>query len=1122
LFISQQRSEFHTLIGSSISDLCRYILKTSCRDRDPFISVEDANFAISFACVAYLNSSSCLIYTDGTAENLAPLVIQGFHGLHHYASQFWFKHLLDYYKLRIRRNVPPPTDLVDQLEMLLTFQKAEGPQISDKSQFSVSKQIADITVLDELPLVKTFVSKIISFRHSLNRDELHDKTPDGMCTSFEYPHSQSIDISFLSCVADPTLFSTARHYYQLTLESLLSDGAPRLFPDLTASVLDGFRAMYGPAAYVCRYIHCSRATDGFDSARKRNAHEATHQRKFRCADPKCVYFSRGFATRAALNKHNDNYHPLIKDDKSLASTIAIQKQRKHNDNYSPTGKDNKYLANAIVRQKQQNVARNRLIGAPVYPLICAETDCDRHQISFETEDDLNMHTNQKHRRPQFDPPKYTIEHSADFIDLSSQGAPAKDMNMQHPLPAKTPSTPANHGTDPVVTMIFNRARTDLGLKDLIKLVAKGEASGDQLVIFQKYIDDIDVSVDSRPQAAKANNQQTKRTVPQSKRKRASPLEVAAAAMEIYYNQTTKPQGIEHEAIKETVARPDDSNSTSDARSLSKVYSIESYMGLSESEEKLTKTEKKVQVLSLLFKLQKGLLNRHREPKEEEMDQISKIVSKLEDNMADIEAVIIRGTKITKVLRYILKLAKIPRDEEFDIKKRCKALLEKCNKILADEDINSVFPHSSRGLPPSPRERRAIEDYDVAVFKTGYTGGEDKIGRPWNKLRFAGDTQARPEPSLGYTSDEEEIALQSDEQHSEERSRARSVSSIGYTDNEEETLIPYPGSDRRLHVAAEESYVKSIRGMSHTNDREQAALSPKQSKPKQSMDIDAPVGDAQLRTADGVDSREPPVITTELVPEVLRNTDFDPGKDLFLYARGGGRCLHYDCVSYDYFMSNADLLEHFGNNHPSVKWLGLMRPTGYNVDDGKWSRLLCPMTHCDRHHILIPVGIPVMENEVDSQLAKWHPELDLQDRSTHISLFFSQLRPGKAVQAGILKDIEYKQQTWSDYDIDIPYPEAGKSMLFLCPDCDKETEPLVITNTMEGLEHALGEHIRERHPLKTNFVSYSTILNLIKRGSFKPDHRFKRNEILHITPRGVGKRTQVREQKIPDLDCFDLI
>jgi hypothetical protein len=158
-----------------------------------------------------------------------------------------------------------------------------------------------------------------------------------------------------------------------------------------------------------------------------------------------------------------------------------------------------------------------------------------------------------------------------------------------------------------------------------------------------------------------------------------------------------------------------------------------------------------------------------------------------------------------------------------------------------------------------------------------------------------------------------------------------------------------------------------------------------------------------------------------------------------------------------------------------------------------------MKHCVRHRLLFPVGIPVMENDVDSQLAKWHPELDLQDRSAHTSLFISQLRSGKAVKAGTLKNIEYNQQKPSAYALGIPYLDAGASILFLCPDCDKGTEPLVVTNTLGGLEHYFGKHIRERHLPKTDYVSYTAISDLVKRGSFKSDYHFKRNEILHITP-----------------------
>ena len=78
-----------------------------------------------------------------------------------------------------------------------------------------------------------------------------------------------------------------------------------------------------------------------------------------------------------------------------------------------------------------------------------------------------------------------------------------------------------------------------------------------------------------------------------------------------------------------------------------------------------------------------MLTRDQEPKEDEMKQMSEFVTKLE-GYADLEVSIIRATKINKVLKAILKLSKIPKEEEFRFKPRSQTLLEKWNKILASE------------------------------------------------------------------------------------------------------------------------------------------------------------------------------------------------------------------------------------------------------------------------------------------------------------------------------------------------------------------------------------------------------------------------------------------------------
>jgi hypothetical protein len=82
-------------------------------------------------------------------------------------------------------------------------------------------------------------------------------------------------------------------------------------------------------------------------------------------------------------------------------------------------------------------------------------------------------------------------------------------------------------------------------------------------------------------------------------------------------------------------------------------------------------------------LQKGFLSRDQAPQEEEMPQMSSFIKKLE-GYADLEVSIIRQTKINKVLKALIKLNTIPRDEEFQFRKRSLELLTQWNKILGAE------------------------------------------------------------------------------------------------------------------------------------------------------------------------------------------------------------------------------------------------------------------------------------------------------------------------------------------------------------------------------------------------------------------------------------------------------
>ena len=84
-------------------------------------------------------------------------------------------------------------------------------------------------------------------------------------------------------------------------------------------------------------------------------------------------------------------------------------------------------------------------------------------------------------------------------------------------------------------------------------------------------------------------------------------------------------------------------------------------------------------------MQKGMLMKDSVPKPDDMTNMSEHLAKLE-SYPDLDVNIMRETKINKVLKAIIKLEDIPREDEFNFKQRSMALLEKWNKLLAADDV----------------------------------------------------------------------------------------------------------------------------------------------------------------------------------------------------------------------------------------------------------------------------------------------------------------------------------------------------------------------------------------------------------------------------------------------------
>jgi hypothetical protein len=154
-------------------------------------------------------------------------------------------------------------------------------------------------------------------------------------------------------------------------------------------------------------------------------------------------------------------------------------------------------------------------------------------------------------------------------------------------------------------------------------------------------------------------------------------------------------------------------------------------------EKLERREKAV--LYLRHRLQKGFLMRDQAPKEEEMATMDDFFNQLEA-YTNLEPAIIRGTKIYKVLRGVVKLSSIPKEEEYQFKKRSNDLLASWHEALGskgdEKEDEKVEDNSEKAEKPeevvekaeskepteAPSNPEAAEDKDVAMTDVK----EDKV------------------------------------------------------------------------------------------------------------------------------------------------------------------------------------------------------------------------------------------------------------------------------------------------------------------------------------------------------------------------------------------------------------
>ena len=154
------------------------------------------------------------------------------------------------------------------------------------------------------------------------------------------------------------------------------------------------------------------------------------------------------------------------------------------------------------------------------------------------------------------------------------------------------------------------------------------------------------------------------------------------------------------------------------------------------EERLQKREK--QVLYLRHRLQKGFLSRDQAPKDEDMTSMSEYLKQLEAH-EDLEAEVIKKTKVHKVLRAIMKLESIPMEDDFGFKKRSTELLTKWSGALASDPESN----GANGVKNEEREKSESAKEEAPAAEKPAETTEEKTEKPAEDVKKEGAPTETP-------------------------------------------------------------------------------------------------------------------------------------------------------------------------------------------------------------------------------------------------------------------------------------------------------------------------------------------------------------------------------------------
>jgi len=264
-----------------------------------------------------MNSSYCFIDSAVSNQVLEFRVLKGYHGLHHYANESWFKHLLEYAKAG---DAVEDEELDEPLEEIREFWKqvpgigARNLKLDDTTSVDINSRLE---ALASNPVAQCMGLDILTFQKFLSQEISSHQAPAGKSLKpdiRQFGSKSSTDLKEEELQHDPTHFSDISQRYENIVRTLMDCPVNTPPEGIHPQELNMFKQTYLDSAFICRYRECPRYSNGFETSEDRNSHEQNHTKPLRCADPNCRLFAEGFAKKAGLLRHNRKYHPSPEEE----------------------------------------------------------------------------------------------------------------------------------------------------------------------------------------------------------------------------------------------------------------------------------------------------------------------------------------------------------------------------------------------------------------------------------------------------------------------------------------------------------------------------------------------------------------------------------------------------------------------------------------------------------------------------------------------------------------------------------------------------------------------------------------------------------------------------------------